>query len=202
MRRGAGKAKGGEFERLVCKELSVWVTKGARDDVFWRSAMSGGRATVRKAQGKSSPHVGGDICAVHTAGHDFIDRFYVECKFYADLQLHHVAMGSGGNLLNFWNVARKQAKMHRKLPMLVAKQNRVPPLLVLSHAGVQALHAGELVLSISCQHDACLCLWSFVRESIDLEAVLKAMPPVDIRPRIKIPINRPIKVGGIGPQWE
>src|SRR5215216_6431446 len=43
-RRCAG--KGPQWEREVCRALSLWVTNGERVDVFWRSAMSGGRATV------------------------------------------------------------------------------------------------------------------------------------------------------------
>ena len=47
MRKGGGKEKGSSFERLVCKRMSMWLSKGERDDLFWRSAMSGGRATVQ-----------------------------------------------------------------------------------------------------------------------------------------------------------
>ena len=36
--------KGSEFEREMCKCLSLWWTDSKRDDVFWRSAQSGGRA--------------------------------------------------------------------------------------------------------------------------------------------------------------
>ena len=48
---GYGKQKGGEYERTVCKKLSLWVSNGTRDDIFWRSAMSGGRATLQRKKG-------------------------------------------------------------------------------------------------------------------------------------------------------
>ena len=51
MRKGGGKAKGSSFERLICKELSLWITGGEHQDVFWRSAMSGGRSTVAMKKG-------------------------------------------------------------------------------------------------------------------------------------------------------
>ena len=39
--------KGGAWEREFSKYLSLWITEGERDDVFWRSSQSGGRATQR-----------------------------------------------------------------------------------------------------------------------------------------------------------
>lgn len=124
MRAGGGKAKGSAFERDVCKQLSKWVTKGERDDVFWRSAISGGRATVRFAKGKTTEHQAGDICAVHPSGHSFTSYWFIECKFVKSYRIDLFFLGDGGLLYDFWQKAVQEASKYRRTPMLIAKQNR------------------------------------------------------------------------------
>jgi len=73
-------AKGGDFERTICKELSLWWTYGKRDDVFWRSSQSGGRATTRHKQGKSTAGSCGDIAAIDPKGLPLLDLMTIEVK--------------------------------------------------------------------------------------------------------------------------
>lgn len=80
MKKGAGKNKGGTFERLVCKELSLWWTEGRRDDVFTRTASSGGRATQRSKKNKTTFGQYGDIQAADPIGQPLIDLCVIECK--------------------------------------------------------------------------------------------------------------------------
>jgi hypothetical protein len=80
MKPGAGKAKGGAFERLICKKLSLWWTGGNRDDVFARTASSGGRATQRSKKGKHTFGQYGDIQAADPIGQPLIDLCVIECK--------------------------------------------------------------------------------------------------------------------------
>lgn len=132
MKHGAGKRKGNAFERQICKSLSLWVTGGRRDDVLWRSAMSGGRATVHAKRGRSLRHVAGDICAVADEGNALIDVFFLECKFYRDLNTPRIVFdGSGGKLHEFWLRTADAASSYNKMPMLIAKQNMVQPVVVL-----------------------------------------------------------------------
>ena len=123
MRKGGGKAKGSSFERLICKELSLWITGGEHQDVFWRSAMSGGRSTVAMKKGDKLAAQAGDVSSVHILGHAFIDRFTVECKFYKTLNFESFIKGKG-NLLGFWQVAREDSAQYNKKPILVGKQNQ------------------------------------------------------------------------------
>ena len=44
MRKGGGKGKGGNFEREICKALSLWVSKGLNVDLYWRSARPNDKA--------------------------------------------------------------------------------------------------------------------------------------------------------------
>lgn len=123
MRPGGGKAKGAGFERQVCRTLSLWVTRGWRPDVLWRSAMSGGRATVSKKKGRSIDHVSGDICAVHEAGYEFVNHFYMECKNYKTFDWHRLLLTHDGRLAQYWVDTMKFATGQGKYPLLIFKQN-------------------------------------------------------------------------------
>lgn len=74
------KAKANSFERQLCRELSLWWSDGASEDVFWRSQNSGGRATTRSKKGKTLEGQYGDICATDESGKDFLKVFTVEVK--------------------------------------------------------------------------------------------------------------------------
>jgi len=80
-RDGYGHAKGSSFEREICKELSLWWSKGVRDDIFWRTAGSGARATVRrKGRDCDTANSTGDMCSLHSSGEPFIRHFLIEMK--------------------------------------------------------------------------------------------------------------------------
>jgi hypothetical protein len=130
MRAGGGKAKGSSFERDVCKALSLWVSHGKREDLFWRSAMSGGRATVGRRKGKDLAQHAGDISATHVLGHALTDYWYVECKRYADLKIESALLEGVGTLAGFWRETCKQATDHKKMPMLIARQDRSPTIML------------------------------------------------------------------------
>lgn len=80
MAKQRGGRKGNPFEREICKELSSWWTGGKRDDIFWRSATSGARATVRFRKGKRTAGGCGDICALDPIGEPLLDVMTIEVK--------------------------------------------------------------------------------------------------------------------------
>lgn len=125
-----GKRKGGSFERSICVQLSQWVSQGKRTDLFWRSAMSGGRATVAHRKGESVRQAG-DITAVAPEGHVLTGQYYVECKHYRDLDLVGFFLNDKGKLAGFWRTAKREAEKHGRMPMLIAKQNNVPTIMIL-----------------------------------------------------------------------
>jgi hypothetical protein len=139
MKAGGGKQKGAQFEREVCVALSKWISRSTKEDVFWRSAMSGGRATVSsKRSGKRLSNQVGDISCIDPIGNKFMSSFAVECKSYADLDFKGLITGKG-KLLEFWNEIANQAISYEKHPFLVARQNRVKPLVCLNHNGFSCL---------------------------------------------------------------
>ena len=73
-------AKGSEFEREFCKEISLWWTDQNRDDIFWRSSNSGGRATVRAKVGRTTAGQYGDIAAIDFDGLPLLNLFTMELK--------------------------------------------------------------------------------------------------------------------------
>ena len=141
MRKGGGKAKGSAFEREICGKLSLWVSNGKQEDVFWRSAMSGGRSTVAHRKGKNLASHAGDISCTHSIGEPLTNRFFIECKAYADLNFAGLLTGKG-HLVEFWKIATREATNYNKLPFLIAKQNRMPTVICLSLEGMLILMLG------------------------------------------------------------
>lgn len=132
MKQGQGKNKGSSFERLVCKELSTWVSSGHRTDLFARSASSGGMFTNQRKFGHKNRTQGGDICAVGEAGHALTDKFSIECKHVKNLQLEGAFLNRTGCLIRFWEQAQRDASAMRKRPLLIAKQNPTPSMVIAS----------------------------------------------------------------------
>jgi hypothetical protein len=137
MRSGGGKAKGSEFERNVCKLLSLWITDDQRDDIFWRSAMSGGRASVKFQKGKDNITQVGDISAIDPIGHKLIDNFVVECKSYNNIKIDSMIYGvpKGDSLLGFWEQLKHISYNARKFPIIIFKQHAKPILIGLDDTG-------------------------------------------------------------------
>jgi len=130
------KQKGSSFERLMCKKLSLWVTGGDSDSIFWRSAMSGGRATVK--QNKLGSGVGaGDISAVEERGYPYIDKFVFECKSYKNIKLFSLFTGTPkeGSIYDFWTTTVKLGYQLNKKPVVLVRENNKPTLIGLFYSG-------------------------------------------------------------------
>ena len=123
-------SKGSEFEREISKKLSLWWTGGKRDDIFWRSSQSGGRATQRAKKGQRTYGSYGDIAAVDPIGEPLLKFFTIELK-------RGSSHGSPGDLLDFrgdnsrhpWILCLRQAmeanKRARSLEwMLICRRDR------------------------------------------------------------------------------
>jgi hypothetical protein len=128
---GSGsKAKGSSFERSVCRSLSLWLSDGERDDLLWRSSMSGGRATVQLAKGRVNLSQSGDVSAIGQGAYEFCERTFVEIKHYRALQIDRWMLCGTGNLAKFWSRAVEEADKYGKRPLLVVRQNYYPTLAI------------------------------------------------------------------------
>lgn len=139
------KQKGASFERKSCVRLSHWVSRHTRDDVFWRSAMSGGRATLgsRRGRGQKMSAHAGDISAIAECGHFFLSLFQVECKFYKDLKLETIIWGNIGFIKEIWAPTFRQCKtmdpIKPREPFIMARQNRKDELIITTTRGLQLM---------------------------------------------------------------
>lgn len=144
MARGKRKnpGKGSVYERAACRRLSLWVTGLRSDEVFWRAATSGAKATVRSRSGGTTKQAG-DIAAVDPAGQPLLDRFVVECKHYKDLGLKPTLYGYCGEksdiLGTFWTKVSGQALARGREPMMLVRENMKPDLMILSSSGSKLL---------------------------------------------------------------
>lgn len=181
MRPGGGKQKGAGFERYVCEKFSRWIDPKGTDSHFWRSAMSGGRATVRGRQGKKTASQSSDLSAQTKEGLPLLKVFSIECKFVRDLNLVAALVSAKGPLADHWKQVSRDARQHDKHPMLVAKQNGWPPFLIMRVEDAYALFGAsnsiDLELGRFCQFGSNLALM-FFEQAMEVKyqrAFLKAM---------------------------
>ena len=134
--------KGSQFEREICKTLSRWWTQdieNPRDDVFWRTSQSGGRATERMKKGKTTAYSYGDVTMVDPIGQPFIDSCLLELKrgYSKDISvLDFVDRGKGKPLLlKWWDKATKEKhKAGRKYVLIILRRNARMPCVLISTA--------------------------------------------------------------------
>jgi len=138
MKSGGGKQKGSAFEREMCKKLSLWISDGKSDDLFWRSAMSGGRATVRRKKGRTTASGHGDITAVTPYGNILTDHFVIECKHYKDLGWSAFIYGKGF-VWDTWRKLVSNCEICNKEPFLILKQNTKPVIVAFRHPTISRL---------------------------------------------------------------
>lgn len=132
MRPGGGHEKGAEFERRTGKELSFWLTDGARGDIFSRNVLSGGSFTLAKAAGRDTARMAGDLMAASPLAFQFLSRFMIECKHLASLGLEQYIYDWQGKspLAQIVSFAAGQAEQAGVDFMVIAKQNRRDALVI------------------------------------------------------------------------
>jgi len=114
----------------------LWISGGENGAVFWRSSLSGGRATLSLKKDEKLKSQAGDVSAIHEDGMSFISLFLVECKHYNNLNIESSVLNRTGNLVSFWKKLKIEAETYEKSPFLVAKQNFVRPLLGLKRSSI------------------------------------------------------------------
>lgn len=193
MRPGGGKSKGGQFERDMSRKLSLWLTGGRKDDCLWRSAGSGSMSTnsIKRGTG-AKQYQASDLSPNSPEAYLLLDRFTVECKYYANLQLDGLLFNPKCQLLTFWKQAQRDSGSVSKHAMLIAKQNRRPIMLGIHTQLYKKLFSAlGTIPSIHISHQ-CLVLFT-------LDDFLKALDPKDLnripnetaRPaRIRLALNR------------
>lgn len=122
--------KGAGFEIKICVQLSLWLTRGKSRDCFWRSAMSGGRATTAFKRGVRLDRQAGDICAISPEGHRITDNYYLECKHRRDIGLESFLIKNIGPMAGWWRKTVAEAARHEREPVMIVRGNFMPILVV------------------------------------------------------------------------
>lgn len=122
--------RGSDLERYTARTLSLWLSEGKEDGWFWRSAMSGGRATLF---GQVAATQAGDLSGLSAEAHRFLDKFVVECKRRRTLNLDRAVVGKSSQLEKLFGEAQHEAEKYGRQTWFVAKQDRLPTMLCLSH---------------------------------------------------------------------
>jgi len=184
-----GHAKGSEFERQICKKLSLWWTDGERDDIFWRTAGSGAMAKTRKKTGGAAFGQYGDIQAIDPIGQPLIDVCTMELKKGYNRSTSHDILDA--------SVTAKQQEFHRFIEqaktdsknakslywMLISKRDRREAIVTIPLAFVIKLFGKtEFLSKIKPPHSSIYI--SNRKDRIfmyQLDAFLKALSPYDIK---------------------
>jgi len=129
MRPGGGKRKGSSFEREISRELSLWISKGARNDLFWRTHSSGALGTISK---KMSQY--GDIMSIEDGGKPFTDRCNIECRHGKCLQeKDFIYPTKGSSMLQLLQEGRKNAILSNRMPIWFFKSHRKDVIVMLEY---------------------------------------------------------------------
>lgn len=133
--------KGSQFERDMCRLFSRWVSGGDRDDLFWRTSQSGGRATACSRRGAALKSKGfyGDMSladADHPTAKLFTDNVSVEFKRgYNRASIQDIidlpAKAATRTMEYFLEQAARDAEASGRLWMLVWKRDSRDPIVVL-----------------------------------------------------------------------
>lgn len=140
------KQKGSDFERATGRALSLWLTDNERGDLFARNVLSGGVFTTNIKKGNTAElGTPGDLMANHPRAFRFLERFQVECKHKAKLDLEAFLFDyrAGSFLAKTLRGLRVQSHKLGSAPLVVAKQNN-KPIILLTDGDV-----GELVAKAS-----------------------------------------------------
>lgn len=142
------KNKGNSFERQIAKQLSLFLSKGERDDLVWRNTSSGARFTNRFKKGMQTENQSGDISYTHELSIPFFTKFNVECKAYQDIKLWSIIeqTSKSDDLFNFLKQTIRDAEASNKSPILIAKQNNKKVLIFIEKKYADYLKINYLLL--------------------------------------------------------
>lgn len=118
-------AKGGEFERLICRMFTKWLTGSERPEVIWRSATSGAKATQDVKAGRRS-NMGGDFVAIAPEGQPLINAFSIEAKDRKSYGKIEGFFQEQGEIWEWWGQCVNDAEVSGREPLMVFKGYRTP----------------------------------------------------------------------------
>lgn len=135
--------KGGGFERKQATRLSLWASGGTRQDVYWRSSLSGGRATVgARGHGLSMEAHAGDLVCTHACGYFLTQLFRIECKAYQALYLDRMVWGHAGVMHIIWEPTADACRDTTREPLVIAREDYQREIVMTTELGMSWLQEG------------------------------------------------------------
>lgn len=119
-------AKGGDFERVISKAFTVWLTGKVKPYKYWRMPGSGGLATIHE----ECSNLSGDIRALANDAEFLTECFSIECKcgYPSTSFWQHFSNIKNFNLKEFWIQCCNDANKASKFPMLIYRKKRKKPI--------------------------------------------------------------------------
>jgi hypothetical protein len=148
---GYGARKGAAFERTLAVLLSMWITSDERDDVLWRTAMSGGRSTIGRRVGKARDAQAGDLGAIDSEAEWFCNTFLIEAKCYKAFKWDRDAYDPWTALPRKATMRPLEIALHtieearesnREAPLVFLKANAQPVVVLTTSRGIELLEGG------------------------------------------------------------
>ena len=129
--------KGPQYERDICRDLSLWFSEGECDDWFWRSSGSGARAKVRGRKGKTTSGHHGDITFADQRGVPLIQFTTLEIKrgysksTFSDILDESMGKNKKRPLYYTWIEQAEESRKHAGTPFwwLIVKRDRREPVI-------------------------------------------------------------------------
>lgn len=145
-----GKSKGSGFERLIAKQLSLYLTNGKEEMACWRSSSSGATSTIGYKNNKKSSlglqTQSGDIIQTIPQGHymlldAFFKTYMVEVKFLKSLDL---SPNYSAQFQKIMNQLLREKQQSGKFIFFVLKRNG-REILILTDSHLHCKSLGSLV---------------------------------------------------------
>ena len=85
---------------------------------------------MARRRGRDASQQAGDVHAIDPLGHRLTNLYLIECKSWRDLQLDAFVLKGTGPLAKVWRQHIKLSLREGKAPMLIARHNGLPPVLI------------------------------------------------------------------------
>src|ERR1700751_934651 len=102
--------KGNDYERVINKKLSLWLSHGERSDLLQRNVGSGGAFTNALKRGLM-PGNPGDAQGGHPLAYEFLQFFLPEYNHWDDLELQSAMWKEKGLFIPVLKKVKEQAKL-------------------------------------------------------------------------------------------
>ena len=162
MKKGGGKRKGSSFERVIAKDLSLWITGGSNEGIFWRTHSSGSLGTISKRRLEY-----GDIMAIDDLGKPLTDNYNIECRHGKCLDLRHfIHPVKGSSIIQLINEGRTNAEATKRKPLWIIKEQGRDILVMMNFQDCDTIRG--LCKAIYPQFDIAVLKYSHWKEAYNL----------------------------------